>query len=53
MVNGIGCVFSKYVSPDLFLHMNNSQNINLSNKYSKEFAGAILQSRLEKMVPFP
>lgn len=53
MVNGVGCVFSKYVSPDLFLHMNNSQNINLSNKYSKEFAGAILQSRLEKMVPFP
>lgn len=53
MVNGVGCVFSKYVSPDLFLHMNNSQNINLSNKYSKEFAGAILPSRLEKMVPFP
>ncbi|AOE69057.1 microcin B17-processing protein McbD [Pseudomonas fluorescens] len=53
MVNGVGCVFSKYVSPDLFLHMNNSKNINFSNKYSKEFAGAILQSRLEKMVPFP
>lgn len=53
MVNGVGCIFSKYVSPDLFLHMNNSKNINISNKYSKEFAGAILQSRLEKMVPFP
>lgn len=52
-VNGVGCVFSKYVSPDLFLHMNNSKNINLVNKYSREFSGEILQSRLKRMVPFP
>ncbi|MBM9484929.1 YcaO-like family protein [Pseudomonas sp. ICBG1301] len=52
-VNGINCAFSKYVSPDLFLHMNNSKNINLNNKYSKGFESSILSLRLERMVPFP
>ncbi|MBN2990886.1 YcaO-like family protein [Pseudomonas cedrina subsp. fulgida] len=46
-------VFVKYVSPDLFLHMNNSNNFNLINKYSSAFKSSILRSRLEKMVPFP
>lgn len=52
-VNGVGCVFVKFVSPDVFLHMNNSKNFNLKNKYSRGFKSSILRSRLEKMVPFP
>ncbi|MDQ0741024.1 YcaO-like family protein [Pseudomonas sp. W4I3] len=52
-VNGVSCVFSKYVSPDLFLHMNTSRNINLNNKYSEGFESSILRSQLKKMVPFP
>lgn len=52
-INGFDCVFSKYVSPDLFLHMNNAKNINLVNKYSKGFESQVLSSRSKKMVPFP
>ncbi len=52
-VNGVGCAFVKFVSPDLFLHMNNSKNFNLNNKYSSGFESSILRSRLERMVPFP
>ncbi|WP_460089807.1 hypothetical protein [Pseudomonas sp. H2_D10] len=52
-VDGGGGVFVKFISPDLFLHMNNSRNFNSINKYSKGFKSSILQSRLEKMVPFP
>jgi ribosomal protein S12 methylthiotransferase accessory factor YcaO len=52
-VNGVAGVFCKYVSPDLFLHMDSSQNINGVNKYSKRFAAEILPSRMGKMVPFP
>ena len=52
-VNGLDCVFSKYVSPDLFLHMNSAQNINLINKYSKGFECQMLSTRLKRMVPFP
>lgn len=52
-VDGKGGVFVKYVSPDLFLHMNNSKNFNSVNKYSKGFKSSILSSRSEKMVPFP
>lgn len=52
-VNGVGCLFCRYLSPDLFLHMDNSGNINLINKYSKSFLASVLPSRLERMVPFP
>ena len=52
-VDGVSCIFVKFVSPDLFLHMNNSRNFNITNKYSKGFESSILLSRLEKMVPFP
>lgn len=52
-VNGIDCVFVKFVSPDLFLHMNNSKSFNLENKYSCEFRTSIFRSRLGRMVPFP
>lgn len=52
-VNGVSCVFTKYISPDLFLHMDNSKNINLKNRYSENFESSILSSRLETMVPFP
>lgn len=52
-LNGVDCIFCKFISPDLFLHMNNSKCINLKNKYSKAFATKILPSRAAKMVPFP
>lgn len=52
-VNGVACVFVKYVSPDLFLHMNSSKNFNLMNRYSRIFMSSILRSRLNRMVPFP
>lgn len=52
-VNGVNCVFAKYISPDLFLHMDSSKNINLKNRYSESFESSILSSRLETMVPFP
>lgn len=52
-VNGVGCVFVKFVSPDLFLHMNNSRNFNLRNKYSFRFESSVIRSRLGQMVPFP
>lgn len=47
------CVYSKYVSPDFFLHMNNSSSFNLKNKYSKSFESEIMPSRVGRMVPFP
>lgn len=53
MVNGECCAFCKYISPDLFLHMNNSKCINIENKYSSVFSKAIVPSRAAKMVPFP
>lgn len=52
-VGGVGCVFSKYLSPDLFMHMNSAQDINIFNKYSDSFRGHIIPSRLTAMVPFP
>jgi len=45
--------FCKFVSPDLFLHMNNSRGINLRNKYSEKFMDRILSERKRIMVPFP
>jgi hypothetical protein len=44
---------AKYISPDLFLHMNNAQNINTDNHYSKDFLHKIHNDRLTMMVPFP
>lgn len=44
---------SKYISPNLFLHMNNASNINLNNSYSTHFQNTIKKHRQEKMVPFP
>jgi hypothetical protein len=46
----IGC---KFISPSLFMHMDNSKNINISNSYSSRFSDIIDPSRKEKMVPFP
>ncbi|WP_085718808.1 YcaO-like family protein [Pseudomonas sp. B28(2017)] len=45
--------FCKYVSPDLFLHMNNSRAINFRNRYSEKFMAQILSERKKIMVPFP
>lgn len=52
-VNGMRCLFCRYLSPDLFLHMDSSGNINLMNAYSEGFSASILPSRLARMVPFP
>ncbi|UII69571.1 YcaO-like family protein [Pseudomonas sp. HN11] len=52
-VDGVAGVFVKFVSPDLFLHMNNSKHFNLINKYSKDFESSVLSARLGVMVPFP
>lgn len=53
VVEGVRCVFCKYISPDLFMHMNNAQGINIENKYSEVFKDSIVQDRLRVMVPFP
>ena len=45
--------YCKFVSPDFFLHMNNSANINTSNKFSSAFQDRIIPSRRSVMVPFP
>jgi ribosomal protein S12 methylthiotransferase accessory factor YcaO len=45
--------FCKFISPSLFMHMNNSNNINLENDYSTPFLSAVLEDRKERMVPFP
>ncbi|WP_244647571.1 MULTISPECIES: YcaO-like family protein [Pseudomonas] len=52
-INNSTCYASKYISPDLFLHMNNSANINLRNKYSEKFLNEIYEDRKKFMVPFP
>lgn len=43
----------KFISPDFFMHMNNSRNINLKNPYSNHFFTEIQSNRKEHMVPFP
>lgn len=43
--------YTKVVSPDFFLHMNNFGAINLNNKIYR--AGNGIKSRESKMVPFP
>ena len=45
--------FCKYLSPKLFLHMNNASNFNLENTYSAPFLDQIIKNRLIEMVPFP
>lgn len=52
-INGVDHFASKFFSPDLFLHMDNSRNINLRNKYSESFYDLICESRKQSMVPFP
>jgi hypothetical protein len=44
---------SKFISPDFFMHMNNAQNVNLENFYSRSFLHAIQPDRKKQMVPFP
>ncbi|MCY1424495.1 YcaO cyclodehydratase, ATP-ad Mg2+-binding [compost metagenome] len=45
--------FCKFISPNLFMHMNNANNINLANRYSDKFTQYFIPARLSKMVPFP
>lgn len=45
--------FCKYVSPNTFLHMNNSFALNTDNLYSGHFSRDIIPTRLATMVPFP
>lgn len=45
--------FCKYVSPNIFMHMNASSNINLVNKYSVAFFDKVIPSQSDVMVPFP
>jgi len=44
---------AKYVSPDLFLHMNSSKHINFINSYSESFLKDVCPDRKNVMVPFP
>jgi len=53
MQSGNYYTFSKFVSPSLFLHMNNARGINLKNRYSDTFSGHINPVRRAFMVPFP
>jgi len=48
--NYVGC---KFISPSLFMHMDNSKHININNNYSARFSDLVDTTRLEKMVPFP
>ncbi|GLH33315.1 hypothetical protein BR1R5_27020 [Pseudomonas sp. BR1R-5] len=43
----------KYLSPNLFLHMNNAHHLNLENTYSRPFLNDVIISQLTRMVPFP
>ena len=52
-ISGYHFTFSKFISPSLFLHMDNSKNINLNNKFSSDFLEDIYPDRLSTMVPFP
>jgi len=46
----VGC---KFISPSLFMHMDNSKNINIDNEYSSSFLSIADLDRQQKMVPFP
>lgn len=52
-INNNHYYFCKYISPDLFLHMDNSNNINTRNRYSEQFLCDIHPDRQATMVPFP
>ncbi|HDS1815285.1 YcaO-like family protein [Pseudomonas sp. GD03651] len=43
----------KYFSPNLFLHMNNANHLNIENHYSTPFFNEIIKNQNSKMVPFP
>ncbi|MGJ7549063.1 YcaO-like family protein [Pseudomonas alloputida] len=45
--------FCKYISPNLFMHMNNASRINTNNHYSDAFLKDVIESQLTDMVPFP
>lgn len=51
--NTLSGTYSKFLSPNLFLHMDNSSHLNIKNIFSDKFAGKIIKSHLENMVPFP
>lgn len=52
-ISGSTFTFSKFISPYLFLHMDNSKNINIVNIYSSSFTAEICADRIINMVPFP
>lgn len=52
-INGNQGYVSKFISPDMFMHMNNSRNINIDNLFFNEFYDTIISSRRNIMVPFP
>ncbi|MNM50331.1 YcaO-like family protein [compost metagenome] len=52
-VNGSDFHACKFVSPSMFMHMNNAENININNLYSDNFNENIIDSRKSTMVPFP
>ena len=52
-IEGRKCVYCKFISPQLFMHMDNSRHINLNNDYSAFFQRDILPARQVNMVPFP
>lgn len=52
-LNNSAFTFCKFISPSLFMHMDNSKNINLDNDYSAPFFSSIESDRKDKMVPFP
>lgn len=45
--------YCKYISPHLFLHMNNAAHFNIQNRYSNQFKRQIIPRQLSRMVPFP
>ncbi|WAH55616.1 YcaO-like family protein [Pseudomonas silvicola] len=45
--------YCKYISPRIFMHMNNATSINLHNAYSGTFSSKINPNRSKTMVPFP
>lgn len=53
LIDNLEHTFCKFVCPSLFMHMDNSQNINLDNDYSSPFLTFIDKNRRDEMVPFP
>lgn len=51
LLRRLWCV--RVVSPEAFLHMDNSRSFNLDCAYSEPFRAEIMPSRLQRMVPFP